>query len=306
MTLAVDRITADLLPRPRRRCSSRSARSACSSARNTLVMFMCIELMLNAVNLTFVSFANELNDISGQVIVFFMLVVAAAEVVGRPRHHRRHLPPPPGRHRRRPRAAEGLTERTRCLDLVWLIPALPLAGVVLLLLFGKRIGEPLAGWLATADGRPARSSASVIVFFGLLDAPAERARTSSQTLFTWIQAGGFHVDFGLPRRPAVVTMVLFVTGVGALIHLYSIGYMHGDARFSRFFAYLNLFVVLDAHARARRQPPGHLPRLGGRRRLLVPPHLVLVRRSERRRRRRQEGVRHQPRRRLSASCSRCS
>jgi len=49
--------------------------------RNVLVMFMCVELMLNAVNLTFVSFANELNDIGGQVIVFFVLVVAAAEVV---------------------------------------------------------------------------------------------------------------------------------------------------------------------------------------------------------------------------------
>ena len=48
--------------------------------KNTLVMFMCIELMLNAANLTFVSYANALNDISGQVIVFFTLVVAAAEV----------------------------------------------------------------------------------------------------------------------------------------------------------------------------------------------------------------------------------
>ena len=48
--------------------------------RNTLVMFMCIELMLNAVNLTFVAFAKALNDVGGQVIVFFTLVVAAAEV----------------------------------------------------------------------------------------------------------------------------------------------------------------------------------------------------------------------------------
>ena len=48
--------------------------------RNTLVMFMCVELMLNAVNLTFVTFAKELDDIGGQVIVFFTLVVAAAEV----------------------------------------------------------------------------------------------------------------------------------------------------------------------------------------------------------------------------------
>ncbi len=48
--------------------------------RNTLVMFMCIELMLNAANLTFVSFSNALDDVSGQVTVFFTLVVAAAEV----------------------------------------------------------------------------------------------------------------------------------------------------------------------------------------------------------------------------------
>jgi NADH-quinone oxidoreductase subunit K len=49
--------------------------------RNVLVMFMCVELMLNAVNLTFVTFARMLNDIGGQVVVFFVLVVAAAEVV---------------------------------------------------------------------------------------------------------------------------------------------------------------------------------------------------------------------------------
>ena len=49
--------------------------------RNVLVMFMCVELMLNAVNLTFVTFSRALNDIGGQVIVFFVLVVAAAEVV---------------------------------------------------------------------------------------------------------------------------------------------------------------------------------------------------------------------------------
>src|SRR3954452_9697129 len=49
--------------------------------RNILVMFMCVELMLNAVNLTFVTFARMLNDIGGQVVVFFVLVVAAAEVV---------------------------------------------------------------------------------------------------------------------------------------------------------------------------------------------------------------------------------
>ena len=56
--------------------------------RNPLVMFMCIELMLNAVNLTFVALSVQLGDIDGQTAVFFVLVVAAAEVVVGPRHHR--------------------------------------------------------------------------------------------------------------------------------------------------------------------------------------------------------------------------
>ncbi len=75
--------------------------------RNVLVMFMCVELMLNAVNLSFVAFANALDDITGQVIVFFVLVVAAAEVavglaiiVAIFRRRRR-------RDRRRPRPDEG-------------------------------------------------------------------------------------------------------------------------------------------------------------------------------------------------------
>src|SRR5205823_6069067 len=61
--------------------------------------------------------------------------------------------------------------------------------------------------------------------------------------FTWIHVGGFVVDFRMLVDPLSVTMILFVTGVGALIHLYAIGYMHGDPRFSRFFAYLNLFAA---------------------------------------------------------------
>jgi NADH-quinone oxidoreductase subunit L len=62
------------------------------------------------------------------------------------------------------------------------------------------------------------------------------------TLFTWIPAGSFSVDIGFLLDPLSMTMVMFVTGVGALIHLYSIAYMHGDSRFPRFFLYLNLFV----------------------------------------------------------------
>ena len=61
-------------------------------------------------------------------------------------------------------------------------------------------------------------------------------------IFTWIPVGALHVDLAFLADPLSITMCLFVTGVGALIHLYSIGYMHGDPKFSKFFLYLNLFV----------------------------------------------------------------
>jgi NADH-quinone oxidoreductase subunit L len=127
------------------------------------------------------------------------------------------------------------------LDLAWVIPAIPAFGAVVLLLFGKRIGEPRAGWLAT--GLMALAFvASIVMFFALQSLP-EAARTNVSDGFTWIQAGSFRVDFRFLADPLSSTMILFVTGVGSLIHLYAIGYMHGDPRFSRFFAYLNLFAA---------------------------------------------------------------
>ncbi|MDQ1509473.1 MAG: NADH-quinone oxidoreductase subunit, partial [Actinomycetota bacterium] len=127
------------------------------------------------------------------------------------------------------------------LDLAWVIPALPALGAAVLLLFGKRIGEPRAGWLAT--GLMALAFvASVVMFLALRSLPAS-ARTNVSDGFTWIQAGGFRVDFRFLADPLSSTMILFVTGVGSLIHLYAVGYMHGDPRFGRFFAYLNLFAA---------------------------------------------------------------
>jgi NADH-quinone oxidoreductase subunit L len=127
------------------------------------------------------------------------------------------------------------------LDLAWVIPAIPALGAVVLLLFGKRIGEPKAGWLATAL-MALSFVASAIAFFALRSLSPE-ARTNVSQGFTWIQAGTFRVDFRFLVDPLSSTMTLFVTGVGTLIHLYAIGYMHGDSRFSRFFAYLNLFAA---------------------------------------------------------------
>ena len=127
------------------------------------------------------------------------------------------------------------------LDLAWVIPAIPAFGAVVLLLFGKRIGEPKAGWVATTM-MFLSFVASAVAFFALRSlSPDARANVSQG--FTWIQAGTFRVDFRFLVDPLSSTMTLFVTGVGSLIHLYAIGYMHGDSRFSRFFAYLNLFAA---------------------------------------------------------------
>ncbi len=124
------------------------------------------------------------------------------------------------------------------VSIVWLIPALPLLGFVILLLLGPRIGEPASGWLGTAMVAAA-FVVSVVVFIGLHSRPDH---TYSLRLFTWISVGRFNADVGFLLDPLSSSMILFVTGVGSLIHLYSIGYMHGDSRFPRFFLYLNLFV----------------------------------------------------------------
>ena len=126
------------------------------------------------------------------------------------------------------------------IDLVWLIPAFPLLGFLTLVCLGKSVREPISGWLATTA--MAGSFLSVlIVFIGMLLEKNENRQTVF-TLFDWIPAGDFKVDIGFLADPLSITMCLFVTGVGTLIHLYSIGYMHGDPDFNRFFTYLNLFA----------------------------------------------------------------
>ena len=127
------------------------------------------------------------------------------------------------------------------LDLIWLIPALPLAGFLVLLVGGRRLGDPRAGYLAAA-----MCAASFLVTLGvfakLVSLPAE-SRSHIQRLFSWVPVGSLRVDLAFLADPLSLTMCLFVTGIGALIHCYAIGYMHGDARFSKFFLYLNLFVL---------------------------------------------------------------
>ena len=126
------------------------------------------------------------------------------------------------------------------LHIAYLIPLLPLAGFLLLVAFGHRLGKPKAGWIATA-AVGLSFVVTAIVFAGLfLRQPSDRSFT--QTLFTWIPVGPLHINFAILIDPLSITMAAFVTGVSTLIHLYSIWYMEHDEQFSKFFVYLNLFV----------------------------------------------------------------
>jgi NADH-quinone oxidoreductase subunit L len=82
---------------------------------------------------------------------------------------------------------------------------------------------------------------TVSVYFDLLSRSSEE-RNEVVTLFSWIPVGALNIDVALLADPLSITMALFITGIGSLIHLYAIGYMHGDPKFSKFFLYLNLFV----------------------------------------------------------------
>jgi len=123
---------------------------------------------------------------------------------------------------------------------LWLLPAFPLFGAFVLMVFGRRLGEPRSGWFAAA--MPIASFlVTVSVYFDLLSRSSEE-RHEVVTLFSWIPVGALHIDVALLADPLSITMALFITGIGSLIHLYAIGYMHGDPKFSKFFLYLNLFV----------------------------------------------------------------
>ncbi len=125
------------------------------------------------------------------------------------------------------------------VEKLWLAPALPLAGSVVLLLFGKRLRR-VAGGLASA----LVGGSFVVALLALKDLLAlpPGFRTVTRVLFDWIQVGTFDAPVEMRVDPLSIVMVLVVSGVGFLIHVYSIEYMHGDARYPRFFAYLNLFV----------------------------------------------------------------
>jgi NADH-quinone oxidoreductase subunit L len=126
------------------------------------------------------------------------------------------------------------------LTYFWIIPLLPLLGAAVNGIFGR-------GWKKNVVTGVALSSTTVAFFAALelvrefVDLPANQIPWT-QTYFTWISAGGFRADFSLQVDQLTVIMLLVVTGVGWLIHIYSTGYMHDDPGYRRFFSYLNLFM----------------------------------------------------------------
>jgi len=129
---------------------------------------------------------------------------------------------------------------TGTASLAWLLFALPALGAAVLLLAGRRANR-WGHWLGVATVAAA-FVIGLLIFFDTLALPPE-LRTRELSLFRWFGVGSLQVDFGLRLDPLSLTFVLLITGVGALIHLYSVGYMSHDPGRRRFFGQLNLFVT---------------------------------------------------------------
>ncbi|MEU5301984.1 NADH-quinone oxidoreductase subunit L [Streptomyces noursei] len=125
-------------------------------------------------------------------------------------------------------------------NLIALLVAAPLVGAALLLCGGKRLdrtGHWIGSLLAVAS-----FAVAVVLFADMLGQGAEH-RALHQHLFSWIPVGGFRADIAFQLDQLSMTFALLITGVGSLIHIYSIGYMEHDERRRRFFGYLNLFLA---------------------------------------------------------------
>lgn len=128
------------------------------------------------------------------------------------------------------------------IQLIYLTVVLPLTGFLINGIFGSRIkNEKVIGTIGS--GVIGLSFLiTVLAFFETLSLPVEERQTIV-TMFTWMKVGNLDVSFSYQVDQLSLVMALIVTGVGFLIHIYSIGYMHGDKSFWRFFAYMNLFIV---------------------------------------------------------------
>ena len=126
------------------------------------------------------------------------------------------------------------------LDYLWIVPLLPLLGAATNGIFGGRWPKKAVSAVALSSTTLAFAAALEAVREFLSLAPDQIPWTKAY--FTWISGGNFRADFALTVDQLTVIMLLVVTGVGWLIHIYSTGYMHEDPGYRRFFAYLNLFM----------------------------------------------------------------
>ncbi|MGH2593556.1 MAG: NADH-quinone oxidoreductase subunit L [Anaerolineae bacterium] len=128
-------------------------------------------------------------------------------------------------------------------SIAWLIIVFPILGLLINLAFGRRMGEREIGAVA-ALAAGASFVVSLLVVIALIGlAPEARVEGVDVPLWTFFSIGNTTVEFGLKIDTLSATMLMVVTFVGTLIHIYAIGYMHGDPHFQRFFIYLNLFMA---------------------------------------------------------------
>ncbi len=124
------------------------------------------------------------------------------------------------------------------IELAWLIPVFPVIGVLINGLFGRHVGEK-AGPIASV-----MAGLSLLVVLGIAGQMIFGAGGSHTIpLWTWVEAGSLSVSMSFLIDPLSTIMLLVVSGVGFLVHVYSVGYMHGDPGYPRFFTYLNLFML---------------------------------------------------------------
>jgi len=126
------------------------------------------------------------------------------------------------------------------IDLIWLMLLFPLAGTIINLLFGSKLSRSTVHTISCGAAGLSFLHA-IIAFFELLSFPV-KDRIITVKLYSWVVSGNFSADFSFLYDPLSSVMCLVVTGVGFLIYIYSIGYMHKDPFYHRYFAFLNLFT----------------------------------------------------------------
>src|SRR4051794_5513506 len=220
--------------------------------RSPLVILLCLELMLNAANLSLIAFSRMWGNGDGQIFAIVALVAAArggcpelrdrrvgrggVRGLHRPRPGRGDLPPAPADRRRRDAGAARVSPTTSA----WLALASPLAGAIINGLGYRAFRGRLPGIIGTAALALAFVFSVITVVQLQGHDPEHRQLVSS--LYDYVVTGTVDARMSILVDPLSVLMMLVVSGVSMLIHVYSFSYMGGDRGYARFFAYLNFFV----------------------------------------------------------------